>query len=458
MWGADSIAILESKAQDFFEDLRQKVRILKAMKLPPDLAKLKAGNDSDLENKARAEKKVPAHEEALSSPEAQFGLYHMKQGGSSIGPRTEGQPTMDRLLLRLEKVWEQLTTLVERCKNSFAHLFKSKNISVEAILSTLGLDLLDYLLGVVESIAMGVLGSFNDLLVELADGINTPISIPVLSPLHKKLTRGSSLTILDAIALSVTIPTTIVYKTVTGKSPMEIPDIGPLAKADAFKSELDERMGRAKAEIRLQEPEPPSSQSVQVSAMMQTHALKLQPIIATGKEGEVARSVSLQSIPTAGIQRTDVPRSKLLIIRNIDEPTGLVGHDAAPSEGILETLRAPAGLAPSMQLHSLTPSASSTSKKLQPTKIMTAKQREQLERTRKRFDSSSGISSKLIKIAVPVGSLLWYKYKTFPALFVPGAKYHPIDAMWDAGKKLVLWLLQFGGMAGYSAKNLQTGK
>jgi len=119
------MAILELKAQEFFEDLRQKVRMMKAMKLPSDLAKPKARQDPDMETKARAENKGAAHEDTLKSPEAQFDAYHMKHGGTSIGSRTNGQTTQDRLLLRLKKEWEQLAKFIERCKASVADLFKS---------------------------------------------------------------------------------------------------------------------------------------------------------------------------------------------------------------------------------------------------------------------------------------------------------------------------------------------
>lgn len=457
LWGADSMAILELKSQEFFEDLRQKTRMIKAMKLPPDLAKMKAGNDPDMESKAKAKNEGAGHDDALKSPEAQYGVYHMKHGGTSIGPRTEGQTAMDRLVLRLKKVWDQLTSLIERCKDNFANLFKSKDITVETILTNLGLDLLEDLLGAVESIATGVLGSFSDLLVELADGINKPISIPVLSPLYKKITRGSNLTILDAVALCIAIPTTIVYKTITGKSPMEIAAIGPLAKAGAFKSELDERMGRAKAETSTQEPGPPLSHSTQFSAMMQTHIPELHPTTVTQGGAGAARSVALESALTDGIQRADVLRSKPLTIRKIDEPASIVVLDDASSEQLMETQPAPIVLAPSVQLNSLVSSATPSIRKSELKKTSTDGRLEQLERNRKRFEGSSNIASNLTKMAVPVGALLWFQYKTFPSLFLPEVRFHPITVMLEAGKKLLLWMLQFGGLAGYSFEDIKTG-
>lgn len=476
LWGADSMAILELKSQEFFEDLRQKARMIKAMQLPPDLAKLKAGNDPDMESKAKAKNEGAGHDDALKSPEAQYGVYHMKHGGTSIGPRTEGQTAMDRLVLRLKKVWDQLTALIERCKDNFANLFKSKDITVETILTNLGLDLLEDLLSVVESIATGVLGSFSDLLVELADGINKPISIPVLSPLYKKITRGSNLTILDAVALCIAIPTTIVYKTITGKSPTEIAGIEPLAKAGAFRSELDERMGRAKAETRPQEPGPSLSHSNQFSAMMQTHLPELHPTMVTQGEAGVTRTVALESTPTEGIQRADVLKfrpltiwktegiqradvlkSKPLTIRKIDEPTSVVILDNAPSEQMMKTQLEPMVLAPSVQLSSLASSATPSIQNSKLKKTLTGDRLEQLERNRKRFEGSSNIASNLTKMAVPLGALLWFQYKTFPGLFLPEVKFHPITVMLEAGKKLLLWMLQFGGLAGYSFEDIKTG-
>jgi hypothetical protein len=50
------------------------------------------------------------------------------------------------------------------------------------------------------------------------DALNTPINIPIVSDLYQWLT-GSQLTILDLFSLIVAIPTTVIYKAITGSVP-----------------------------------------------------------------------------------------------------------------------------------------------------------------------------------------------------------------------------------------------
>ncbi|KAF4954223.1 hypothetical protein FGADI_5436 [Fusarium gaditjirri] len=254
LWGVDGITLVEMQTNDFFDDLRKKVRQIKATKLPLEMANMKAAKDPELERQAKAERGSSAEEETLSSPGAQFGTYHLKHSGGTFGPRSKDQTSIDRLLFRLQLVLEKLKTLTERLKENFGTLFQHKDLTVDQILSSLSLDLLEDVIGVAQSMVIGVLGSFSDLLLDLVDGINKPITIPVLSPYYKKLTRGSELTILDAVALVLAIPGTYLYKFVTNEKPSEIEGIETLIKPDIMKAELDQRMGRLRAETPPTDP------------------------------------------------------------------------------------------------------------------------------------------------------------------------------------------------------------
>ena len=249
---SDATSLLELKAEMFFEDLRKKVRDLKNANLPPEILKLRVGKGTDLEKKARANyggdtKEAKEREEALASPQAQYGFYHSKHGGTSIGARTPGQTTIDRVMLRLNKVLEQATKLMNRFIGNFGDLFTSSDFSVGDLLSKTALEFLEDSIGVMESLATGILGSLSDLILEMADIINHPINIPVLSPLYNRLT-GSKLTVLDAVCLILAIPATIIYKLVTGKSPVEEVEMKPLIRKEAFRAELDARLGRSQSD------------------------------------------------------------------------------------------------------------------------------------------------------------------------------------------------------------------
>ena len=48
---------------------------------------------------------------------------------------------------------------------------------------------------------------------------NKEIDIPIFSPLSKKISGGHESTVFDAVSLLVAIPTTVLIKCVTGKTP-----------------------------------------------------------------------------------------------------------------------------------------------------------------------------------------------------------------------------------------------
>lgn len=119
---------------------------------------------------------------------------------------------------------------------------------MEDIFQKLGVDLLDDVIGVIQKVVKGILGTIGDLILLFADGLNTAINIPILTPLDKKMTDGADLAILDVLCLCLAIPPTLTYKLITGNRPKGIPYVGDLVKLNAMKPELDERMGRVKKE------------------------------------------------------------------------------------------------------------------------------------------------------------------------------------------------------------------
>ncbi|OCL02909.1 hypothetical protein AOQ84DRAFT_443053 [Glonium stellatum] len=400
LWGVDAVTLLELQANDFFDDLKAKVRTMKKAKLPPEMLKMKAGNDPDLEKQEKAEKGNKVEEETLNSPAASYGTYHMTHSGGALGPRSEGQSSVDRLIKRMQSVWSQIEDLVERCKVNLGELFKSDNITVDDVLQKLGVDLLEDVIGLIQTIVVGVLGSFSDLILELTDGLNKPINIPVLSPLYKKLTRGASLTILDALSLCLAIPATFLYKAVTGQRPSEIPGIGDLIKYNAMKPELDARMGRVKEEGIL-------------------------PVTETN-------SIAVHARPVTASMR-------------------------------MPELTPETNMAPKVQIHSMRKTAGIASNsatngsKSKPAKTMTEKQIEAIKLNQKRFAASSNTVVFLLKLGIPAGASLFYSLYSWPKQLIPEEPYHPIKALLSAGCKLVVWLGSFVAIANYSKDDIKNG-
>lgn len=443
---ADSATFLELKAQDFFEEMREKVRELKKLSLPPEIRKLRAGKDEGMENQAKAasgadaEKMKEADEES-KSPQSQFASYHVKHsGGTSIGARTEGQTTFDRVWLRLKTIWDEVERLVSRLGDNIKELFtnSSENLSIGDLIANMGFDLLDDFLGVIESLITAILGTLSDIVLELADTLNEPIQIPVLSALYKKLTRGSDLTILDAICLVMAVPTTIVYKIAVGKSPTEIEGIESLTKQGAMRAELDERMGRIREDQQNGpvEAAPPTHFSAMAiapqpsfAASMRMEAIAL-PINSVSDDDNKKDEVFVADAET---EKTSVDTSSLC-----PEPEADLGPVVAQLEtksfGIMSSPEVPL---PQSNKQEQVPAPNPEAEK----------QKLALEKSRKKFNKDMNVAEKLLKVFIPSGTLAVYNTFSWPSIFTPE----------KTGKsrfvsptcKLVVWLLQFGQLVNF---------
>lgn len=130
---------------------------------------------------------------------------------------------------------------------NFGYVFKTATPSIGDILEKLGVDQLEDLLSVMQTVIAALLGVFGELILLFTDGINKPIKIPVLSALYKKIS-DNEMTILDVVALLIAIPSTIRFKVVNGKRPKELDGISELLKPNEHRAELDTRMGWVRSE------------------------------------------------------------------------------------------------------------------------------------------------------------------------------------------------------------------
>ncbi|KAM0081964.1 hypothetical protein ACKRZS_005841 [Fusarium odoratissimum] len=123
------------------------------------MARMKAGKDIYFERQAKAEMGSSVDKETLSLPGAQFGTYHVKHCRETFGPQDNDQPSLDLLVFRRQYVLEKLETLAEKLKNNFGALFEDKVPTIGEIPSLLGVDLLEYMICVTQTIALAFLGT-----------------------------------------------------------------------------------------------------------------------------------------------------------------------------------------------------------------------------------------------------------------------------------------------------------
>ncbi|KAF7556288.1 hypothetical protein G7Z17_g1483 [Cylindrodendrum hubeiense] len=411
LFAADGAALMELKVQSLFEDVRVKLRELKKAKLPPELLNLHAGKDDKTEREAKAASgadagKMHDAENESKSPQAQYASYHVKHGGTSAGGRTEGQDVFDRILLRMKKALEQADQLASRLADNISDLFSSStNLSIGDLLAKLGFDLLDDVLGVIESLITSILGCLGDLIVEVADKINKPIQIPVLSALYRKINRGNDLTILDAACLVMAVPTTIIFKVVSGQSPTELEGIESLTRPNALRSELDERLGRLRSEQQQKPNAVVAGSHIEISKG-NTVATPLVDCELTSDESIVG---------TKQVDDSDLGRTVTLLRSQSNE--------LVPSKGV--------------------PNSSGQAD--------IDKMKQDVASRSKRFSKDMSVAGKVIKIGVPVGAGIIYNCFSYPGIFT--AEKTGKSRFVSPCFRLVLWCLQFGQLANWGEGN-----
>ncbi|KAF5964697.1 hypothetical protein FCOIX_13289 [Fusarium coicis] len=241
---ADGTPYIEIKTHAFFDKIRGKIKELKDSKLPPGFDDLKTGRNEEMRKKARekhgAKDEINKTDKDTKTPQAQYGSYHLKHSRGGEGKQST---PFDRILDRLGDVMEEAGQLAARLWDNIKDLINLQGeVSIGTLYTKLGLELLEDILDVVESMLMAFLGNISDLLVLIADKINETIKIPVLSALYRKVSGGADLTLLDAISLVIAIPATIVFKLVKGESPSKMEGSEWLSKPNALRGKLDARM------------------------------------------------------------------------------------------------------------------------------------------------------------------------------------------------------------------------
>jgi hypothetical protein len=244
--GSDVFASLESKADEKFRELRQKVQELKGKPLPKELADIKFSNAPPTPD-GMNDRGLSSF---IKSPQMQYGAYHLshsggvEERGGVLPPRSEGETSFDRLSKRLSGIFDSLAELAIRFGTNIADLLSNPTFDLETLIKKVGLDLAYDALGVIQKAVTAILGSLSDMLLELANAINADIKIPVIGPLYKSLTGSARFSALDAVCLLVAIPATIAYKKYIGPLPKEDTDYQQLVKLDALKGTLDLHMGQ----------------------------------------------------------------------------------------------------------------------------------------------------------------------------------------------------------------------
>jgi hypothetical protein len=159
-----------------------------------------------------------------NTPQASWSLYHLKNGASHGTTSDETSKPVDKLL---DQALRDLTDLVEQEGDYLETMIKQiQEQVVQQLPSLTPMDIFKRLFGVLADLTLktarnvlvklvDVIKVFSDLLLQFLDA---PAEIPVISWVYKLVT-GSDLSMLDLICFITAIPTTVIYKAMSGYAP-----------------------------------------------------------------------------------------------------------------------------------------------------------------------------------------------------------------------------------------------
>lgn len=160
----------------------------------------------------------------FKSPGGNFAKYHLQHSGvmTATPPTTTpatGNPIVDTFTQVIEPVGKDIGQTIEDVMTDLRNGFVSGTLTPNQALSMIKTDAMTGVLQTAEDASEGVLKVADDLVTSIQSQLNNQWDIPFLSPLYKLITKGSPLTLLDAIALLIAIPGVPMYKLVAETSP-----------------------------------------------------------------------------------------------------------------------------------------------------------------------------------------------------------------------------------------------
>ncbi|RBR22926.1 uncharacterized protein FIESC28_04224 [Fusarium coffeatum] len=205
---------ISAKVDGFFTDLEKTVEQFgESIKLDKKL-----GGDNDPKDKKVAE--------AQSSTSTTWASERLKNGGAGTNTtvdykgdkKTDNEattfwessvvPEINKLEASMSKVGQDITALFHKD----GAIDGQDIIKVSKSLLIAGIQ-------AVKGIIIKILQLVKTLFAKISDLGNAAINIPIFTWLYKKITKGHTLTLFDAISLVIAIPTTIFAKLITGKAP-----------------------------------------------------------------------------------------------------------------------------------------------------------------------------------------------------------------------------------------------
>ncbi|KAK5655522.1 hypothetical protein OQA88_5453 [Cercophora sp. LCS_1] len=161
---------------------------------------------------------------ARNTPQANWGMFHLKSGQASATTNSDPPPPIDdtfsSLLANLKALAldekEAITTAMDRAKEVLDNALTMNPLEIlTKLLATVG----SLVLTTTKNLGLAFLDAVQYLFKSTMATLDATLSIPVISWVYRKITKGTELSILDAACLVCAIPATLTSKLVTGATP-----------------------------------------------------------------------------------------------------------------------------------------------------------------------------------------------------------------------------------------------
>ncbi|HSR53241.1 MAG TPA: hypothetical protein VLV83_20650 [Acidobacteriota bacterium] len=224
-YGAGGLDRFSQDVDRFFERVISDVKELKPDVFPSKVRQLHTGSVQ-----AAAEGKVPMGNFG-QTPMGSWPQYQVLHGGftQSGGPPTPGGG--DAIMAFFEKALTGFVAIVDQTMQEIvkdvAFAFQDGTLTPEQVLAALGTDVLVGLLRSLQNLARAFLELLRDLVKAIKQAINQSLDIPVISGLYEGIYSQkdslsapyAKLSLLNALAFLVAIPTTWICKAIYGEAP-----------------------------------------------------------------------------------------------------------------------------------------------------------------------------------------------------------------------------------------------
>lgn len=226
-YGGDQLTKLDEVAKAWIEDLRVEM----GNKVKPD--------DIPTGTTTFDPSATSQTEQIQDGVSYNWSAYQMKHGGFTTGSSMTIQSSADSDDTTLKDLWDDIVKEVTVVEDLAKGIIKdigdlfTPNTDTNQIFARLTDQLINAALDTFENVVDFMLKAISIVLRKIGEMGNYKIEVPVFSALWKSISGGRDFTIFNFLALVVAIPTTVMYKLVTGSAPPKL--AGRLTK-DTFAS------------------------------------------------------------------------------------------------------------------------------------------------------------------------------------------------------------------------------